>query len=230
MSLDLRSPRLIQAKSPIMSTSARSFFGEHVTTAPKEERRKSSRHRAAFRRCCIVRDGDSALGLMRNFSSNGAQIETDLKVSVGDEISYFWEVRSCERARVVWIKRNVIGLEHVPADAPLKSSPYPKRELRIACEAQAQCMLAGKSVPVTVENISAQGICVRGLPALDRKTRVQIELGGRKLPPAKLCWQSEGSTGFSLSARVSVKDLARLLTDRRVRLIQTSKKESEDRA
>ncbi len=213
-----------------MSTSAKSFFGEHVATAPKEERRKSSRHRAAFRRCCVVNEGESASGLMRNFSTNGAQIESELQVSVGDEISYFWEVRSCERARVVWVKDNAFGLEHVSIASPPKPSSHPRRDPRVACEAHALCVFAGQSIPVTVENLSAEGIRVRGLPPLDANKRVQIELGGRKLPPAKLRWQDGASTGFSLSARIPVKDMARLLTDRRIQLLSNAKKQGEDEA
>ncbi len=200
-----------------MSTSAKRACDPISSRHSETERRKSSRHRAAFRRCCVVVDGVPTQGVMRNFSANGAQIEVHFAATIGQEISYFWEVRSCMRARVVWTDGCSVGLEHLPLNTIESQSHLPNRDLRIECTASVKCLLAGGSVEAKVKNISAQGICLEDLPVLGRNSSLVVELCGRELPVAKLRWQDHRTAGLSLAERMTDKELARLLTDHRLR-------------
>jgi hypothetical protein len=154
---------------------------------------------------------------MRNFSANGAQIEAQFAATIGQEVSYFWEVRSCMRARIVWTDGCSVGLEHLPLKTLGSPSHLPSRDLRVECSAAVTCLLAGRSVEAKVKNISAQGICLEDLPILDRSSTLIVELCGRELPTAKLRWQNQQSAGLSLAERMTDKELARLLTDHRLK-------------
>ena len=210
-----------------MSTSAKRSCDPISSRHAETERRKSSRHRAAFRRCCVVVDGIPTQGVMRNFSANGAQIEAHFDATIGQEISYFWEVRSCMRARVVWTDGCSVGLEHLPLKTFGNPSQLPSRDLRIECSATVKCLLAGGSIEARIKNISAQGICLEDLPILGRSSTLVVELCGRALPVAKLRWQNDSSAGLSLAERMTDKELARLLTDRRLRPVSENEGRSQ---
>jgi len=181
---------------------------------PMVERRSSSRHRATLRPCCIIVDGAASIGLMRNFSSNGAQLEARIDAVVGDEISYYWPVRSCMRARIVWKDGNVFGLEHVAQGSAAKRARFPSRDLRVPCDVMARCWVAGKPHTVTVENISEGGLCLRDLPKLRHRSQISIEFCGVELSLATVRWQDKGCSGICLAKPFTHKELARLLTDR----------------
>jgi len=198
-----------------MSTLANPIRQKDLATGrERQERRRSSRHKATLRPCCIVSDGDASIGLMNNFSSKGAQIEAQIDGEVGDEISYFWEVRSCMRARIVWNDGQFVGLEHVEDSLPDWLARFAPRSLRVPCDVPARCWVAGKEYEVTVQNLSLAGIGVRDLPELAPRTKVRIKFCGVEFSLATVRWQNQNSTGLSLSKQMSDKEMARLLTTR----------------
>lgn len=178
--------------------------------APVIERRARARHQTTYRPCCVVGSGKISMGLMRNHSIDGAQIEVDTNVSVGDEISYFWEAETSISARVVWREGKTIGVENL-LKASINKETFPPRSVRVPCSAEARCWIRGEIHTAMVENISLGGMRLRGLPPIGVGTHMTIEFCGIELCFAAARWSEGRSVGVRFAERLTRETLAQLL-------------------
>ncbi|BDI61648.1 hypothetical protein MACH05_22080 [Qipengyuania nanhaisediminis] len=180
------------------------------------DRRAAIRHRTMFRPCCVIAPQRVSLGLIRNYSANGACIEIDagFDLAVGDRIQYFWEARNCISAEVVWRDGRSVGVEHV-ADIRDEDDQFPVRSVRVPCKSEAICWINGEVHTAVVENISLGGIRLRGLPDTPAGTLFTVTLCGMEFASVAVRWSAGGATGARFSQRLCREDLAALLLDER---------------
>lgn len=181
---------------------------------PSIDRRSDDRHKATYRPCCVIGEGRVTLGLIRNFSKNGARVEVQADFQPGDVIKYFWEADSCISARVVWCDGNAIGLEHLQRSRA-RSGRYPMRSVRVPCESEAQIWSGGCRYRAQIENISLGGMRLSGLPALKTGSLVSIQFCGLEFDAASVRWSDGLDTGVRFAKRMTRDDLAQLLLDER---------------
>lgn len=178
------------------------------------ERRRSERFQTTYRPCCVVADGRILLGLIRNFSVGGAQIEIDAELEVGTQISYFCEMQALVPGRIAWRNGKSHGIQHFQGQAPARER-FPSRSVRVPCQAEAKCWVNGICHSVRLENISLGGLRVRGLPDFMPGTLATVEFCGLQFELVTIRWSKDESAGLRFSQRLSRETLARLLMDER---------------
>ncbi|MHA7818743.1 MAG: PilZ domain-containing protein [Erythrobacter sp.] len=176
------------------------------------ERRSDQRYAATYRPCCLIRGQRASMGLLRNFSSNGACVETELKLKVGDEITYFWESKLNITARVAWRNGKLFGLEHIE-EVEQDGNGFPARSVRVPCSARAVCWINGERHSASVENISLGGIRLAGLPDLQFGTLMTVCFCGLEIEAATARWSDSGAVGARFRERLTRRQLAELLLD-----------------
>lgn len=178
------------------------------------ERRISERFQTTYRPCCVVADGRIMLGLIRNFSLGGAQIEVDAELEVGAQITYFCELQARVPGKIAWRKGRSHGIQHLEGRAPIQEN-FPARSVRVPCQVRADCWVNGVCHSVRLENISLGGVRVRGLPDFMPGTLASVEFCGLQFELVTIRWSKDETAGLRFSQRLSRETLARLLMDER---------------
>lgn len=178
--------------------------------APSLERRQESRHISTYRPCCLIHHETMSMGLVRNLSSNGACIESELEMEAGDLVRYFWQEKSDIAAKVIWKDGNLYGLSHVD-EVVRRELDFPLRSVRVPCRADAIVWIGGNRVGATIENISMGGLRLRGLPPLDPGVMMTICFCGLEIEAASARWSREQNVGVRFASRLSRQQIANLL-------------------
>lgn len=181
-----------------------------------EDRRSEERHDTIYRPCCILCDGKVHLGLIRNQSPGGAQVEVDADLKAGDEVIYFWDYKNSVDARVVWAEDGRIGLIHTADVDPFKHK-FPPRSVRVPLKGEATVWFNGVKDTVEVENISLGGMSVVDEGVLDVGTRLTIQFCGIEICDASVRWQGGGRAGIRFAERLNRKSLAKILQHKSLR-------------
>lgn len=181
------------------------------------DRRNYKRQRAGREPCCVMASDLVVMGVIRNFSFGGACIEVDADFQTDDQVRYFWAANCCMSGRIAWRDGTTYGVEHEDLVREARTA-LPKRAIRIPCEAEAECFIAGERYTALVENISAEGMRVSSLPETATDARLSISLCGVNLHNVQVRWFEQGRAGLSFADRLSRAALVKLLLDKRFAL------------
>ena len=163
-----------------------------------------------LRPCGITARHGSAPGFLRHLSSNGAQIETQIELSVGDEIHYFWDGLPPLKARVAWTCDGLVGLRNLPQEANQPSARVP-RALRVACRLPTRIDRGRESFKGFIGNISQRGLLVYGVPGMEAGSRLDLTVCGHMFPDAEVRWSRSGCVGVSLKEQIDYETISGLM-------------------
>jgi hypothetical protein len=176
------------------------------------DRRKTDRHIASYRPCCIWASGRFHLAIIRDYSTHGAKVEIDVDLEVGDEIFYFCDQRRSIRALVVWKGDGCVGIENLEIKK-LCSSTHPSRSVRVPFEAQARVWHRQSMKLVSICNISMGGMAVKGLEGVKRGELLSVESCGLTFVNASVRWCEDDLVGLRFSDKVRKERLAFILNE-----------------
>lgn len=173
-------------------------------------RRSEDRTKAVFRPCCILHDKRAQIGTIRNISAGGAQIRTSLMLKIGDRISYFWDGFGNTLAEVAWNKGDIYGLRNVTTpDAMI--GDFPRRSVRIPCEASAFAWSNEGMKTLEIANISMSGMLVAGSTDIAPGSLFTVKLGLVSVPNCTVRWTVDGMVGIRFGRMLTMKELSMFL-------------------
>ncbi|RKF21869.1 PilZ domain-containing protein [Altericroceibacterium spongiae] len=201
-----RRPVLAGVSAPV------STAGSVVPAPPANERREQPRHVSIYRPCCVQTASGACIGIIRNISESGAQVETPCHAAVGSEITYYWDGGPVIRAEVVWMKNGRLGLRHIAEERQENGQPFPPRAIRIPTDLPAILWQGYRRCTVRVANISQKGVMVTGVPSSMDDTLLTVEVGDMSFANASIRWRDGYSAGIGFDKAIPLKDLMVLLS------------------
>jgi len=188
---------------------------ENGGTSPpprEEDRRQQARHVTTFRACRVESGGRVHIGIVRNISPGGAQIETKLNLPVGEALSYGWEGIAPIEAEVVWREGDRVGVQNrVPVDGWDVS--HPPRAVRIPSDLSCRVWEGDTIHRARVANISQTGMRCEGGVEIPAGTQVTVEVGPLVLPNTTVRWCADGAAGLRFGTPIRMEMLITLLSD-----------------
>lgn len=186
-------------------------------TQPEEttDQRGSPRFTLLIRNAKIVYPSSEFFCVIRDVSASGVRIKTFHRMP--DEEPVYLEVATGERYAVapVWQGEHIAGLRFREDQDVVgiirEEGPYPKRSLRVMLDVPAKATSLGKSIPVTIENLSQYGA---RLACEDRLAIEQrIVLSGKNLPEieATVRWRKGTQYGIAFCRTFRIEELAVLV-------------------
>ncbi len=163
-----------------------------------------------LRPCGITAGTVTRSGFIRHMSANGAQIETDAALAVGDEVEYFWDSLPSLRARVAWACDGLVGLRNLPQTAADVATLVP-RGMRVACRLSVRIDRGRESFKGFVGNISRRGLLVYGAPAMEPGSRLDLTVGDTFFADAEVRWSRAGCIGVALGGELALEAIATLM-------------------
>ncbi|WP_211483501.1 PilZ domain-containing protein [Pontixanthobacter rizhaonensis] len=179
-------------------------------SSPYPDQRKQKRFISLFRPCCVEYQGQSYLAVVKNISSGGAQFCTELPLSVGDEITYYWDSRHRFSGRVVWHRDDNVGVRNHETCDDI-SALQPTRSVRVPCEILATMWIDGQPTSCLVSNISLRGLCAFGVDGLEKGKLVTVVIGNFVFQSAIVRWSQYGLLGLAFAAPMRLEELQELL-------------------
>ncbi|MFA7596081.1 MAG: PilZ domain-containing protein [Novosphingobium sp.] len=178
----------------------------------EEDRRQQARHVTTFRACRVESGGRVHIGIVRNISPGGAQIETKLNLSMGETLSYCWEGIEPIEADVVWREGDRVGVKNrVPVDG--WETSHPPRAVRIPADLSCRVWEGDIIHRGRVANISQTGMRCEGEFDIAAGTQVTVEVGPLVLPNTTVRWCADGAAGLRFGTPIRMEMLITLLSD-----------------
>lgn len=177
----------------------------------EEDRRLQKRHVTTFR-ACRVESGDKAhIGIVRNISPSGAQIESKLDLAVGLKLTYCWDGIPPIEAEVVWREGDRIGVRNL---LPVEgwNSNFPPRAVRIPSDLTCRVWQGDHMHQAAVANISQTGMRCEGDLDLDTGLQVTVEIGPLVVPNTTVRWCADGVAGLRFGSPIRMAVLMSLLS------------------
>lgn len=154
-----------------------------------------------------------------NLSSDGAMIETDVELRIGDRVAITLPDGTDGRCIVRWLRERRVGLEFdgfgleigrsATGTFTFRREVAPKR--KIADRAKRRSMVWNATlhadtemVGVKLRNVSASGAQLDCDLVLDAGTKVLLSLGGAGFMPSKVRWCEAGHMGLSFDREFDV--------------------------
>ncbi|MXO90657.1 PilZ domain-containing protein [Pontixanthobacter aquaemixtae] len=190
-------------------------FGENQIFY-NQERRAEERVVGVFRLCCLEIAGGNYLGVVRNISTSGAQIQTDLDLSIGDEVAYHWDGIEPVKAHVVWTRSGLIGIQHRSAFSGFERA-QPTRAVRVACELDAKLWINGIEKPFSVKNISVTGLGGSCDEILSKGDLLTVSVARRIIDSATVRWCNSGRFGIEFRTPLALQKAMDILARDRAR-------------
>lgn len=188
---------------------------ERDATPPEpgeEERRQQKRHVTTFRACRVEGGGKAHIGIVRNISPGGAQIESKLDLPVGETLTYCWDGIPEIEAEIVWREGDRIGVRNM---LPVEgwSSEFPPRAVRIPADLTCRVWQGDRMHEAQVANISQTGMRCEGELDLDPGFQVTVEIGPLVMPNTTVRWCADGAAGLRFGSPMRMAVLMTLLSD-----------------
>ena len=173
-------------------------------------RRSESRHRTVYRPCSIKLAEREVLGLIRNISETGAQIECSIDVIEGDIIRY--SDGNCEpiSARVAWSDQGRFGVQNLCASRR-RPSRFNARAVRVGCELPCKIWKENQTWECIASNISQTGALVRGLREESAGAPITIQIGELMIYNAQVRWAKDDRAGVQFPEAMPMRSIVRLL-------------------
>ncbi|MDN3645005.1 PilZ domain-containing protein [Pontixanthobacter aestiaquae] len=145
-----------------------------VAPVVRGERRRQTRLIDMYRLCCLQVGNSAGIGVIRNISVGGAQIQSKMRARIGQEVRYQWENTAPIVAIVTWIDGDRMGVRHIePYYQYARSVPTPP--VRIPCAIEVEVSRGDAKTKCVVANMSYKGLCLLGVDDILEGTMVRIE-------------------------------------------------------
>jgi len=185
-----------------------------MDATPPDDRRQEGRYVSVLRVCCIEASDGMSFALLRNISTHGAQIESDIPDPVGAPVSYFFDDSFRIEAEIAWKKDGKIGLSN-RTSAAVNTQSFPRRALRVPISQPAKVWVNGKASQVNVANISQTGALLEGEFDLRNGALMTLKLGKVTLENTTVKWSSATSAGVKFERPLHMRQLKQIVEDRR---------------
>ncbi len=220
----------VSTNEPKRPAAAKSSVGPSLLGLPvKRETSRTTHQRSGDRLPGIM--ASTTLGVRRakyetvvlNLSSDGAMIETDVELHIGDRVTIVLPDGTDGRCIVRWLRDARVGLEFDGFGLEIGRSANGaftfRRDVaekrKIADRAQRRSMVWGATLhadaelaEVKLRNVSASGAQLECGLVLDVDTKVLLSLGGAGFMPSKVRWCEGGRMGLSFDRPFDVDMLA----------------------
>jgi hypothetical protein len=131
-----------------------------------EERRTGERYRSVWRIAKITRADDIGLWRVRNISSRGMMLATDVSVAVGEALTIELSETVLMEGQIVWAKEGRCGVsfaEPVDVSSILKTLADEQKEqgyrqLRLPYQHEAEIYVDGQTYQIQLTNLSQSGV------------------------------------------------------------------------
>ena len=173
-------------------------------------RRAAGRNVSVYRPCKIVTSDGECLGLIRNFSEGGVQIETRSAIRPGEHILYCDAKSEPIPGTVVWAQGTRIGVKN-DAEAtftPIRQHP---RAVRVGCAIPCEIWIGGERVECVASNISQTGIFVSGVPSASLGSAATVTLAGRTIYNSHIRWKHGDGAGIKFPEAVAMQTVIDIL-------------------
>jgi PilZ domain len=179
--------------------------GNGHTEAARRERRGAERHVSVFLTAKIISGDRQAIGRVVNLSRHGARIETQLRLTHGQQLTI--ELRSDLAAQgiVRWVQDGAAGVEFgTPVDidryfmrAGRRVDRIKPRAPRYSCFAAGMVSLDGGRAACHVLDISLLGARLSRVMSLKPGETVLLEIAGLDSRRAEIVWTSNEEMGVA---------------------------------
>lgn len=167
------------------------------------DRRNSDRYRAICRIARITRRDDTGLWRVRNISDDGLMLSADIAVKIGETLEIALSETITVYGKVVWTDRGRCGVgldTKIDAAATLRALAVEQRSeryraLRLPVEAEAILVLADRSLPIDLVDVSPQGAGYSCVARLEPGSELDIVLPGGALRRHAIVRWSRGTRG-----------------------------------
>lgn len=207
-----------------MYSSSRSMFIRHNESSggrdePTREvdRRARARNYAVYRACRILRRSTQTIGIIRNTSDGGAEIQISGPFEIGEEITYDDAHMGTMSARIVWARGDRIGVENT-ATFPIVSGQHVNRRhraIRFEVGKTAKIWMRDHHKIAHLQNISQTGACFlfeRGGIDASIGALASISFDGRAFRSSMLRWHRAAQAGFKFETPFTLSELSDLLS------------------
>ncbi len=203
--------------SPVVAKAKPARLGDSLATIPvKRTESRTTNQREGDRLPGVIATTTLTHGRRKyearvvNLSSDGAMVELDLEVHIGDRVAISLGDGSEGTCIVRWIKAGRIGLEFdgyslelgQAADGTFAFRRNDAAKRRIAERAPRQTLVwrgtihaGADSTPVRLVNVSTTGAMLEGELGLDAGAPVLLDLSGAGMMPSTVRWCEEGRAG-----------------------------------
>ena len=180
------------------------------------DRRGGARNYAVYRACRILRGSSQAIGIIRNTSEGGAEIQVAASFAVGEDIMYDDAHMGTLSARIVWARGDRIGVENIAVFPNGHGARRQHRAIRFDVGRTAKIWIGDRFETAHLQNISQTGACFlfdRG--GIDARfgALASISIGGRAFRSSVLRWNRDAYAGFKFEAPYTLSELSDLLSE-----------------
>ena len=188
-------------------------------TAHDVDRRRGHRIRTVFRIAKVVRDRAVGLWRVRNISDFGMMLLTRSRLPRGERVAIELSSHVTIDGRVVWSNEDACGIafdKPIDSAAMLTSLVIEQREHGYRpprAEASIRACVYGEDgiQPVTISDVSQQGLGIRHAAAFQPGLRVRVLFEGGLERRGIVRWAEDQKAGLELFDPLSCEDLEMLL-------------------
>lgn len=190
--------------------------------AAVSDRRSGTRNYAVYRACRLNQGQNQSIGIIRNTSEGGAEIQTLAQFRIGEEVTYDDPYMGMRNARVVWVRADRIGVQNIatlqPASDENRSRKH--RAIRFELERNAKIWIHGKYEGSRLLNISQTGasfLLDRGAIDASVGTLASVSFDGWSFRSAVLRWLEGAQLGLKFEKPFTLTELSALLSKPSIR-------------
>lgn len=183
-----------------------------------DNERKEKREYSVYKFCRLEFSGTFLVGIIRNISSGGAEIQCRTPPPVGTIITYEDGWRDTLIGEVRWVDGDRFGVcNFAAADADKLQSgvlEYPYRSVRIASCSNALIWLEHNYFPGELRNISRSGagIACQFPRRIATGTLASVKVGPAHFRPAIVRWHKGCNLGFKFEQPMKFQEISQLIS------------------
>jgi hypothetical protein len=208
--------------SQLTSIDRNEIVSEFDGTAAAGDRRGGTRNYAVYRACRVSQGQDQSIGIIRNTSEGGAEIQTLAQFRIGEEVIYDDPYMGVRTARVVWARADRIGVQNIATLQAVSDENRSRkhRAIRFELERNAKIWIHGKYEGSRLLNISQTGasfLLDRGAIDASIGTLASVSFDGWSFRPAILRWYQGAQLGLRFEKPLTLSELSVLLSKPSIR-------------
>ena len=195
--------------------------------------RDEVRSKTIFRICVLEADTIS-IGILRNISESGAQIEVPSNFPKFGEFIYEHDLACAKRARIIWAHGNLRGVTDLEDISPRSGVSYFARDgacraLRLPVIVSSKSWIGEQAIRGDVINLSQRGACIAhdgGMQVAEHSSGMN-KLGQMEPRPISVRWTGQKELGVRFEVPLSITEFANTVSDGQVANLASRHSEAE---
>lgn len=180
----------------------------------RQNRRNTGRFRKTFMPACLSIEDRQSVGLLRDLSVDGAGIQTEASLRIGQHIGYRWGDEEFRTGKVIWIDGLRVGLLNLDRPNVIEMDPARYRSVRIATHAPVTVHCEGHRIEGELLNIAQRGFCVLAAGKVRQGALATVQIGKRHFEQVTSKWLESDRIGFSLPTSLPIDCMAKVVEGR----------------